>query len=221
MAEGEQPGEKGKGKAPGKGKGEGSMAQGEQPGEKGKGKAPGKGKGEGEGQGEGSESGSEGQQVASSNSDGNRRGSISTGSDGRGGQLPTGGQVTNQPLFFNRKSEQREAGAITGEDYKEFRDRLGNIEEMLPQNELRDAARRVADNARAMRVDFSRDNLPPEAAAIETRITEPLIELRQRISEEIAKLNKENPLVPIDRDPVPSEFRDLVRRYYEELGAGD
>jgi hypothetical protein len=221
MAQGEEPGEKGKGKAPGKGEGEGSLAEGEQPGEKGKGKAPGKGKGEGEGQGEGSESGSEGQQVASSNSDGNRRGSISTGSDGRGGQLPTGGQVTNQPLFFNRKSEQREAGAITGEDYKEFRDRLGNIEEMLPQNELRDAARRVADNARAMRVDFSRDNLPPEAAAIETRITEPLIELRQRISEEIAKLNKENPLVPIDRDPVPSEFRDLVRRYYEELGAGD
>jgi hypothetical protein len=133
--------------------------------------------------------------------------------------MPTGGQPSG-PLFFQQQSEQRTEGAITGEDYTDFRDRLGNIEEMLPQEDLRNAAARVADNARSMRVDFSRDNLPPGAADIEQRITDPLIELRQRVSEEIAKLNRENPIAPVDRDPVPSEFRDLVRRYYEELGAG-
>ena len=92
---------------------------------------------------------------------------------------------------------------------------------MIPQEDLRNQAARVADNAREMRVDFSRDNLPPGAGAIDQRITLPLIELRQRLSEEIAKLNRENPISPIDRDPVPSEFRDLVRRYYEELGSGN
>ena len=104
--------------------------------------------------------------------------------------------------------------------YEVFRDRLGNIEEMMPEEDLRNQVARIADDAREMRVDFSRDNLPPEAAAIDQRITQPLLELRQRLSEEIAKLNRENPIAPIDRDPVPSEFRDLVRRYYEELGSG-
>jgi predicted RNA binding protein with dsRBD fold (UPF0201 family) len=135
--------------------------------------------------------------------------------------MPTGGQLSSQKLFFNQQSEKREEGAITGEDYEDFRDRLGRISEMLQQQDLRDDARRVADNARQMRIDFSRDNQAPQAGAIDQRITEPLVELRQRISEEIAKLNKENPLAPIDRDPVPSEFRDLVRRYYEQLGAGN
>jgi hypothetical protein len=72
-----------------------------------------------------------------------------------------------------------------------------------------------------MRIDFQRDNEAPQAGTINKRIADPLVELRQRLSEEIAKLNKENPIAPIDRDPVPSEFRDLVRRYYEELGAGE
>ena len=96
-----------------------------------------------------------------------------------------------------------------------------NLEEMLPQEDLRNSVAQVRDDARAMRIDYRRDDLPPGAATINQKITEPLVELRQRISEELAKLNRENPVSPIDRDPVPSEFRDLVRRYYEELGAGD
>ena len=28
-------------------------------------------------------------------------------------------------------------------------------------------------------------------------------------------------LGPIDRDPVPNKFNDLVRRYYEKLGSGE
>lgn len=48
----------------------------------------------------------------------------------------------------------------------------------------------------------------------------PLVEIRNRVAEELAKLDKENPLAPIDRDPVPREYRELVRRYYEELGSG-
>ena len=241
-------GERGSGEKAGKGKGEKGekgLAQGQQPGapqpgqgkagEKGKGQegqAKAEGKGKGKGKGKGQESGSqpqpgapqpgegEGQQQMAGNS-GNRRGALSTGGDGRGGQMPTGGQLSSQKLFFNQQSEKREEGAITGEDYEDFRDRLGRISEMLQQQDLRDDARRVADNARQMRIDFSRDNQAPQAGAIDQRITEPLVELRQRISEEIAKLNKENPLAPIDRDPVPSEFRDLVRRYYEQLGAGN
>jgi len=213
----------GKGKGKGEGKGEG-RGQGEGQGQ-GKGESEsqaqakggkGKGKGEGEGQGEG-----QGQQQAMQPGNGQQRGGLSAGGDDRGGGLPPPGQVAGGPLFFDQSTEQREPGPITGEDYEAWSDRLASIEEMLPQDDLRNSVGQVRDDARTMRIDFRRDNQPPEAATIDQKITEPLIELRQRLSEEIAKLNRENPVAPIDRDPVPSEFRDLVRRYYEELGAGN
>lgn len=236
--EGQQPGageEPGQGKE-GKGKGgkgdPQSLAQGQQPGQgqpaDNEGGQKGKSKGKGESpSGEGGEPGEgqqgeprNGQPQLAGNGNGQRRVGLSVGGDDRGGGMPTSAEGGGQVLFFQQSSEQRQTGPITGEDYKEFRDRLGNVEEMLQQEDLRNEVARIADNARAMRIDYSRDNLPPGAATIEQRITDPLVELRQRISEEIAKLNKENPIAPIDRDPVPSEFRDLVRRYYEELGAG-
>ena len=237
--EGAQPGD-GKGKGKGKGEGQGeveSAAEGlaEAKGGKGKGKGEGQGEGEsqsqaeakggkgkGQGQGEGQGEGDpEDQQQAMQPGNGQQRGGLSTGGDDRGGGLPTPGQLAGEPLFFDQTTEQRESGPITGEDYEAWSDRLASIEEMLPQDELRNSVGQVRDDARSMRIDFRRDNQPPEAATINQKITEPLIELRQRLSEEIAKLNRENPVAPIDRDPVPSEFRDLVRRYYEELGAGN
>ena len=134
---------------------------------------------------------------------------------------PGNGARGGQPLFFDRPEEQRVPGPITGEDFKQWADRLGNVEEMVDQEDIRNGIATILDDARAMRIDYRRDNLPPGADTIGKKITTPLVELRARLSEELAKLNKENPVAPIDRDPVPGEFRDLVRRYYENLGAGE
>ena len=155
------------------------------------------------------------------NSSGQRGGGSNFGGDDRGNSIPTGGQLGGQPLFFDRPEEAPQQGPITGDDYGNWADRLSNIEEMVDQEDIRNGLAKVLDEARAMRIDFQRNNDAPQASSINQRITNPLVELRQRLSEEIAKLNKENPIAPIDRDPVPSEFRDLVRRYYEELGAGE
>ena len=46
------------------------------------------------------------------------------------------------------------------------------------------------------------------------------MELRDRVVEELSKKDAGKNLAPVDRDPVPAEFRDLVKRYYQELGAG-
>jgi hypothetical protein len=233
--EGETPSEslaenaKGKGKGKGKGEGEGegeSPAEGQAETGKGKGKGKGQGQGEGEspdpnaaeGQGEGQGQGRSPRQLASGRGSSGGGGAMNNGGDDRNEGLPTGPLAG--PLFFDDSSEERRPGPITGEDYEQWADRLGNLEEMLPDEDLRNSVAKVRDDARAMRIDYRRDDLPPGAATINQRITEPLVELRQRISEELAKLNRENPVAPIDRDPVPSEFRDLVRRYYEELGAG-
>ncbi len=227
-AEGQAESGKAKGKGQGEGEGEGES---ETP-AKGlaeNGKAKGKGQGEGQGGSEspdpnspeGQSQGQNRRQLAASGSTSGGGGALNNGGDDRHEGLPTGGAFAGGPLFFDEASEARQPGPITGEDYEQWSDRLGNIEEMLPQEDLRNAVARVRDDARAMRIDYRRDDLPPGAATINQRITNPLVELRQRIGEELAKLNRENPVAPIDRDPVPSEFRDLVRRYYEELGAGD
>ena len=123
-------------------------------------------------------------------------------------------------MFFNQPEEEISLDPITGEGYEEFAKKLSNIEEMVEDEDLKNEIAKVSDNARAMRIDYRRDNLPPQADQITTRITNPLVEMRNRLTEELAKLDKENPLAPIDRDPVPSEFRELVKKYYEELGSG-
>jgi hypothetical protein len=53
------------------------------------------------------------------------------------------------------------------------------------------------------------------------QVVNPLVEVRNRIAEELAKRDSREALVPIDRDPVPSRYSDLVKRYYERLGKSD
>jgi hypothetical protein len=36
----------------------------------------------------------------------------------------------------------------------------------------------------------------------------------------LRKAGDRNSLVPIDRDPVPGQYSESVRRYYENLGIG-
>ena len=44
---------------------------------------------------------------------------------------------------------------------------------------------------------------------------------RDRLDEEIAKREKPDTRVPLDRDPIPGPFEELVREYFERLGSGD
>ena len=174
-----------------------------------------------QGQQEGQQPGQSTQQEQAGQSQQGQRSMADANSGQRGNRMPTGASLGEQPLFFDRPEEAPQEGPITGDGYGNWADRLSNIEEMVDQEDIRNGLAKVLDEARAMRIDFQRDNEAPQAGTINKRIADPLVELRQRLSEEIAKLNKENPIAPIDRDPVPSEFRDLVRRYYEKLGAGE
>jgi hypothetical protein len=51
-------------------------------------------------------------------------------------------------------------------------------------------------------------------------IGKPLLELRDAVAQELMKRESSEALVPIDREPVPPEYADQVRRYYERLGSG-
>ena len=90
---------------------------------------------------------------------------------------------------------------------------------MIDSPELRNDVARVRERAREMRIDFKKHSKDPKWPIVKSQIATPLAELRNRVSEELARREKSDSLVPIDRDPVPGKYSDLVRRYYEKLGS--
>jgi hypothetical protein len=56
---------------------------------------------------------------------------------------------------------------------------------------------------------------------VQTQVIKPLTELRQRVSERLAQLQSNEAMVPIDRDPVPDRYNEMVRTYFENLGQGE
>jgi len=112
-------------------------------------------------------------------------------------------------------------GPLTGRDYRQWSDRLRDVEEILSEPDLRNDVARVRDRARAIRAEFTRHGKEPQWNLVEQFITNPLTELSKRIGEELAKLQSDESMVPIDRDPVPGRYTELVRRYYENLGGDE
>jgi hypothetical protein len=140
---------------------------------------------------------------------------------GAGGRQPRG-----TSRFFNLAQSAEgldgtgPARPLTGPDYETWSERLGNVEEMVDDPNLRTDLARIRERARAVRVEFKRHGKAPQWDLVRTQIAAPLAEVRLRLSEEVARRESKDALVPIDRDPVPSRYSDLVRRYYEKLGKG-
>jgi hypothetical protein len=112
-------------------------------------------------------------------------------------------------------------GPITGDDFRDWADRLRDVEEMLDEGELREEAARIRDRAEVARLNFKRHEKVPDWTQLQNLVADPLVELSQRIDEAIRRLESPDALVPIDRDPVPPEYAEQVRRYYERLGSGE
>lgn len=125
-----------------------------------------------------------------------------------GSQRPTGLERFRQP-----------DGPMTG-DFLPWSDALRDVEEMLDDPELRTEAARIRDAARGMRREMRRDFKGPNWNLVRETVAVPLSELRDRVAEELLRRQSDETLVPIDRDPVPPEYVDQVRRYYEQLGGG-
>jgi hypothetical protein len=110
---------------------------------------------------------------------------------------------------------------LTGEGYVNWSDRLRDVEEMIDESDLRNEVASVRERARAMRQDIRQRAMPPQWDKVQTQILAPLAEVRKRVAEELSKRQSADALVPIDRDPVPNQYSELVRKYYERLGKAD
>jgi hypothetical protein len=110
------------------------------------------------------------------------------------------------------------AGPLTGGNYGAWSDRLRDVEEIVDSADLRNAVAEARERARLLRQDYTRHLKKPDWAVIQREVTQPLIEVRNRISDELARRGNKDSLVPIDRDPVPNRYAESVRKYYESLG---
>lgn len=110
---------------------------------------------------------------------------------------------------------------MTGADFRTWSDKLRDVEEMLDNPRDRQETARIRDRAKAARAAFKRNSKEASWELVQSQVLKPLVELNQRVREALSHIESDQPLTPIDRDPVPRRFEDLTRRYYDKLGAGD
>ena len=109
---------------------------------------------------------------------------------------------------------------MIGTDFLDWSDRLRDVEEMVSDPELRGDAARIRDRARGIRTELKRRSAAPNWNLVRVQVAEPLVELSDRVSEELLRRTSKQAVVPLDRDPVPPRYSEKTRRYYENLGSG-
>jgi hypothetical protein len=156
---------------------------------------------------------------AGSQQDGQQSGQ--QGGEQRGGQQQGGGHGGDLRRFLGGQTgPEGNRDPLTGEGFRDWTDRLRDVEEMVGDPQLRAEAARIRDRATAIRAEFKRHSEAPNWDLVREFIGRPLVELRQSVSEELLRRESRDALVPIDREPVPPEYVEQVRRYYERLGSG-
>ena len=108
---------------------------------------------------------------------------------------------------------------IGGDGFRDWSDRLRDVEEVLSDPKLRGDAAAIRDRAKAIRRDVRRHSAKPNWDVVTDELLTPLVELQRQVDDELLRRTSDE-LVPIDRVPVPERFRTQVERYYERLGAG-
>jgi hypothetical protein len=127
-----------------------------------------------------------------------------------GGARGTGG--------LNRGEGDAANGPITGNDFVDWSSRMRDVEQALDEQALRNQLATARERAASMRAEFRQSRIKPKADLVRRQILDPINEVRVELHEDLARLTDTNNLVPLDHDPVPDNYSELVRKYYEKLG---
>ncbi len=145
------------------------------------------------------------------------RGGVDQGGVERGGREAGGGAGA----WFEQFGGERLDGPITGDAFRDWSNRLREVEELVSDPALRSEATRIRQAAREIRSEIKKHAAEPKWELVKELVADPLRELSQQVSQELLrKVGDKNSMVPIDKDPVPGRFNESVRRYYENLGSG-
>ena len=125
--------------------------------------------------------------------------------------------------LLDQWSEYSAAGGnpLVTDSYRGWMDRFRELENLVPAGPLAEEATRIRQRAEALRRDFQRHSKNPDPEEIDELIVKPLSNLARRISAERIRLEGTDDSIRLDKDPVPSEFAEEVREYFQRLGAGE
>jgi len=110
-------------------------------------------------------------------------------------------------------------GPITGNDYVNWSDQLRDVQSVLDSPDLRNQLETIHDRAAGFRTQYRERREIPRPDEVRKQLLVPLEQVRVWVQEELSRQENANSLVPLDRDPVPENYSDLVRQYYEKLGS--
>src|SRR6185437_970277 len=139
-----------------------------------------------------------------------------------GGQVGDVEQLTQIARQRNGGSDAYGGGAggpLTGARYLDWADRLRDVEQALDSPDLRYQLATVRERASALRQQYRQFHRRPDEQVVREQIIEPMTQVRVWVEQELARQQNANSLVPLDRDPVPDNYSELVRKYYEKLGS--
>ncbi|HEX3717167.1 MAG TPA: hypothetical protein VH595_04295 [Verrucomicrobiae bacterium] len=111
-------------------------------------------------------------------------------------------------------------GPITGNNFVDWSDRMRDVEQVVDSPELRNQLASVREHVAALRADYRQHGRKPDPKFLSAQVLNPLAEVRTRLDEDLARLANVKSLVPLDHDPVPENYSEMVRKYYEKLGGG-
>ena len=134
-----------------------------------------------------------------------------------------GGNADRLRQFAERLGQNNRAadngGPITGNNFVNWSDQLRNVEQVLDPSDLRNQLATVRDRVGALRGDYRNLGRRPSGETVKQQILLPLAQVRVWVQEELARQENASSLVPLDRDPVPEKYSEVVRTYYEQLGS--
>jgi hypothetical protein len=190
----------------------------------------------------GQQGGQPGDQQAESGQPGQSEQRAQSGQQGQGGQQAQGGQqgrdgqqaqaggrggnrdrLTQLARQLNNEGGPNgggdQGGPLTGGDYVNWADRMRDVEQVLDSPDLRYQLATVRERASALRAQYRQAGRIPDDKVVRDQLIMPMTQVRVWLQEEIARQQNANSLVPLDRDPVPDNYSELVRKYYEKLGS--
>ncbi len=164
----------------------------------------------------GTRSGQNGRRAGGALDNGGAGGMENNGGAG-GGWVNDGGAGGAWRNFLN-DGAWRDDAPLTGQGFVPWSDALRNTEDLIEIPDLRNEVAAARERARVLRQAIKRDHKKPDWAVVQLEVMKPLAEVQKRLDEELSRRESRESLVPIDRDPVPNRYSELVRRYYERLG---
>jgi hypothetical protein len=110
-------------------------------------------------------------------------------------------------------------GPITGNNFVDWSERVRDVEQAVDSPDVRNQLATARERVGAYRRAYRETGRLPSPEELQNKALAPLALARDWVGQELSRAQNNRSLVPLDRDPAPDKYSDLLRKYYEKLGS--